>query len=69
MATDTVFVGGIDATPEARSKIDEKTAFRASVDNVPFANGRQDVDIAMDLIAGKKIEYRQVIAVAAYTGK
>ena len=67
--TTKVFVGGIDATPEAREKIKGGTAFRASVDNVPFANGRQDVDIAMDLISGKKIEYRQVIAVKAYTGE
>lgn len=69
VATENFFVGGIDATPEARNAIDGGTPFRASVDNVPFENGRQDVDIAMELIGGKQIEYRQVIAVKAYTGK
>lgn len=67
--TSNFFVGGIDATPEAREAIDAGKALRASVDNVPFDNGRQDVDIAMDLIGGKDLEYRQVIAVKAYTGK
>ncbi|NKB80070.1 sugar ABC transporter substrate-binding protein [Ochrobactrum daejeonense] len=67
--TTNMFIGGVDATPEAREKIDGKTAFRASVDNVPFDNGRQDVDFAMKLIAGEKIEYRQVIKVKAYSGK
>lgn len=62
------FVGGIDATPEAREKIKAGTAFRASVDNVPFTNGRQDVDIATDLISGKKLEYRQIVPVKVYTG-
>jgi ribose transport system substrate-binding protein len=69
MDTAQFFVGGIDATPEARAQIEAGTAFRASVDNVPFANGRQDVDIAMSLIAGDDLEYRQVIAVEAYTGQ
>lgn len=69
VATDKFFVGGIDATPEARELIDKGTAFRASVDNVPFANGRQDVDIAMSLINGEALEYRQVIAVEVYAGK
>lgn len=69
IATDGFFVGGIDATPEARTLIEGGSAFRASVDNVPFANGRQDVDIAVSLIKGDKLEYRQVIAVEVYTGK
>ncbi len=69
MPTDAFFVGGIDATPEARTLIDRGSALRASVDNVPFANGREDVDIAVSLIKGETLEYRQVIAVEAYTGK
>lgn len=67
--TQDMFIGGIDATPEARAKINSGTAFRASVDNVPFANGRQDVDIALKLIAGEKLDYRQVIPVFAYDGE
>jgi ribose transport system substrate-binding protein len=67
--TASMFIGGIDATPEAREKIEAKTAFRASVDNVPFENGRQDVDFAMKLIAGETLDYRQVIKVKAYTGE
>lgn len=63
------FIGGIDATPEARNKINGGTAFRASVDNVPFDNGRQDVDLAIELIEGKPLEYRQVIGVKAYSGE
>jgi len=67
--TKNFFVGGVDATSEARAKIGANTAFRASVDNVPFDNGRKDVDIAIDLINGKKLEYKQVIPVKAYTGQ
>jgi ribose transport system substrate-binding protein len=63
----TFFIGGVDATPEARAKIAAGTAFRASVDNVPYANGQQDVDFAMKLIKGDKLPYRQVIAVKAFT--
>lgn len=69
MPTEGFFVGGIDATPEARALIESGSVFRASVDNVPFDNGRQDVDIAVSLIKGEALEYRQVIAVKAYTGK
>lgn len=69
MPAEQFFVGGIDATPEARTLIDGGTSFRASVDNVPFKNGGQDVDIAMSLINGEELEYRQVIAVEVYSGQ
>ncbi|QGZ64281.1 sugar ABC transporter substrate-binding protein [Paraburkholderia acidisoli] len=63
----TFFIGGIDATPEARTKIAAGSALRASVDNRPFENGKQDVDIALKLIKGEKLPYRQVVAVKAFT--
>lgn len=65
----TFFIGGVDATPEARAKITAGTALRASVDNVPFENGRMNVDFAMRLIKGEKLAYKQVIPVKTFTGK
>ncbi|MHA7774716.1 sugar ABC transporter substrate-binding protein [Roseibium sp. M-1] len=67
--TTNMFIGGVDATPEAREKIESDTAFRASVDNVPYENGILDVDFAMKLINGEELEYRQVIPVKNYTGE
>jgi ribose transport system substrate-binding protein len=63
----TFFIGGIDATPEARAKINAGSALRASVDNRPFDNGKEDVDTAIKLVSGEKIPYRQVVAVKAFT--
>ncbi len=65
----TFFIGGVDATPEARAKINGGTAFRASVDNVPFDNGKMNVDFAMRLIKGEKLAYRQIIPVKAFAQK
>jgi ribose transport system substrate-binding protein len=65
--SDDFFIGGVDATPEAREKIDGGTVFRASVDNIPYENGMMDIEIMQRLLAGEDLEYQQVVPVEAYT--
>jgi len=67
LAADDFFIGGIDATPEGREKIDGGTVFRASVDNIPYENGMMDIDLMVELLNGKDLEYQQVVPVKAYT--
>ncbi len=50
---DDVFIGGIDATPEAISRIKSDSLYRATVDINPFYNGILDVDFAVKLIKGQ----------------
>ncbi|MCP8894577.1 sugar ABC transporter substrate-binding protein [Shinella daejeonensis] len=65
-SSDTFFIGGVDATAEAKDRIEAGTAFRASVDNVPYENGKLDVDLALKLIKGEEVEYKQVVPVKVY---
>jgi ribose transport system substrate-binding protein len=67
LASDDFFIGGVDATPEAREKIDGGTAFRASVDNIPYENGMMNIDLMLELLAGEDLEYKQVVPVKAYS--
>lgn len=62
----TFFIGGVDATAEARERIGSDTVFRASVDNVPYENGKLDIDLALKLINGEAVEYKQVVPVQVY---
>lgn len=48
-----VFIGGIDATPEALDKIRNGTAYRCTVDINPHYSGILDVDFAIKLIKGQ----------------
>lgn len=53
--TEDFFIGGIDATPEAVSKIAKGTVYRSTVDIVPFHNGEIDVDLAIKLVNGEEL--------------
>lgn len=53
-----VFIGGIDATPEALSKIREGSIYRGTVDINPFYSGILDVDFAIKLIKGQIVPNR-----------
>ena len=58
---DTVFVGGVDATPEALAQIRAGGVFKATVDNVPFQNGRLLIDLIVRLIDGETIDFRYIV--------
>lgn len=60
---DTVdfYIGGMDNTDEAVSKIASGTALRATLDNVPYDNGVIDVDLCVSLIKGEEVDPRYVI--------
>ena len=60
---DEFFVGGVDATPEALSKILQKTAFRCSVDIYPYLSGQLDVEFAVRLLDGESIPDRYTLPV------
>ena len=59
--TETMFFGGLDATPEALDAINEGGIFRATVDIQPYETGRLLVDIALRTIAEGPIPYDIVI--------
>lgn len=52
---DDVFVGGIDATPEALDNIKQNTIYRATVDIQPFENGKIDLDFMLQLLNGEQV--------------
>ncbi|MBI9101403.1 MAG: sugar ABC transporter substrate-binding protein [Spirochaetales bacterium] len=54
--SDRFFIGGIDATPPGLDAMKEKGIFRASVDMMPYAEAAHDIEMVMDLIAGKEVE-------------
>ena len=56
-----IFVGGVDATPEAIAKIKEGGPFKATVDNIPYENGVLLIDLMVRLIDGEKIDYTYVL--------
>ena len=56
-----IFVGGVDATPEAIAKIKEGGPFKATVDNVPFENGRLLVDLLVSLRNGEQFDFTYVL--------
>lgn len=68
-ATNDFFIGGIDATPEALEKIKQGTVLRATVDNIPYDNGKMDVEFASRLIDGEKLPEIFVVPVKAITEK
>ncbi len=49
------FIGGIDATPEARAAIKTNSWFRCTVDIQPFESGEIDVAFAQRLLQGKSV--------------
>ena len=55
------YIGGLDNTSEVRQAIENGTAIRATLDNIPFENGVQDVDLCKSLLEGKEVEWRYVI--------
>lgn len=59
----TVFVGGIDATPEALAMINQNTAMRCTVDIYPYLTGTLDVYFAMRLLQGEVIPDRYTIPI------
>jgi len=60
---DEFFVGGVDATPEALSKILGKTALRCSVDIYPYLSGQLDVEFAVRLLDGESVPNRYTLPV------
>ena len=50
-----IFVGGIDATPEALDNIKANTIFRATVDIQPLQNGKTDLDFMLKLLNGEEV--------------
>ena len=58
-ATDTFFVGGLDATPEALEKIREGGIYRATVDIDPFGTGK----LAVDTVAAVRAHGHQGVIV------
>lgn len=60
---DEFFIGGVDATPEALSKILQDTALRCSVDIYPYLSGQLDVEYAVRLLNGESIPDRYTIPV------
>ena len=57
-----IFVGGVDATPEALELIREGGHFKATVDNIPFDNGRLLIDFIVRLIDGEEMEFNYAIS-------
>lgn len=53
-----VFIGGIDATPEALDKIRIGSAYRGTVDINPYYSGTLAVDFAIKLIRGQIVPNR-----------
>ena len=60
---DEFFIGGVDATPEALSKILQKTALRCSVDIYPYLSGQLDVTFAVNLLDGESVPDRYTLPV------
>lgn len=56
--SDDVFIGGVDATPEAVELIKGGTALRCTVDIIPEYNGTIDVNFALKLINGQIVPNR-----------
>lgn len=52
-AAGDVFIGGIDATPEAVEQIKRDSVYRATVDINPYYSGMLNVDFAIKLIKGQ----------------
>jgi ribose transport system substrate-binding protein len=55
-ASNDFFIGGIDATDEAISKIKEGGIYRATVDQNPSGMGEKCVELALKSISGKKFD-------------
>ena len=53
-----IFIGGIDATPEAINKIKNGSMYRCTVDINPYYSGTLDVDFAIKLIKGEIVPNR-----------
>ncbi len=57
-----IFIGGVDATPEAIAKIKEGGPYKATVDNIPYENGKLLIDLMDRLWKGEEIDYKYVLA-------
>lgn len=68
-ASKDFFIGGIDATPEALEKIKQGSVLRATVDNVPYDNGKMDIEFIYRLINGEKLPEIFVVPVKAITAE
>ena len=62
-----VFIGGVDATPEALEKIKQGTAYRGTVDISPYYSGMLDLGFALKLINGQTVPNRYSIPVKLIT--
>jgi len=65
--TEDFYIGGLDNTSEARDAIADGTALRATLDNIPYDNGVQDVDLCAKLLEGEDVEWRYVIETSLVT--
>lgn len=64
---DDFYIGGLDNTDEARAAIATGGAMRATLDNIPYKNGKIDIGLCVDLIEGKTVDSRYVIDVELVT--
>jgi ribose transport system substrate-binding protein len=64
---DKLFIGGVDATPEALEKIRQGTAYRGTVDISPYYNGMLDLKFALKLINGQTVPNQYSIPVKLIT--
>lgn len=53
--TDDFYIGGIDAVKEALELIKTECAYRATVDIIPYENGKLDVSLAVQLVRGENV--------------
>jgi ABC-type sugar transport system substrate-binding protein len=58
---DDFYIGGIDATVEALEVIEKGNSFRATVDLIPYENGRIDIELIMKLLNGESVPETYVI--------
>lgn len=59
--SDDFYIGSIDATEDAIKIIRTGCAYRATVDLMPFDNGKLDVSLAIQLINGERVPETYVI--------
>lgn len=60
--TETTFIGGVDATPEAMAAMERYEAYRCSVDIYPYLTGSLCVDFARRLMEGESVPERYTVA-------
>jgi len=61
MPKEDFFIGGCDATPEARGKISEGSAFRCTVDIYPHFTGKVNIDFVSRILNGESVPARYTV--------